>query len=410
MADKVLVLNSGSSSLKYKLFSSLGAGGKKLLAVASGLVERIGESQTHMVTKIATEGKPPEKVEVSQPMPDHGVALTAVLDLLRSRFSASIADDVKVVGHRVVHGGSLGKPEIVTEKVIKTIERAASLAPLHNPPNLTGIHAATGIFHCPQVAVFDTAFHMTMPPPAYTYALPRALCEEHAIRRYGFHGTSYKYVSARAAQMLGRPISDVNLIVCHLGAGSSICCIQNGVSIDTSMGLTPLEGLVMASRSGDIDPAIVMYLHNNAGMSNADIDTLLNKKSGLLGICGNKDFRSILETIKEKPGSEEARRSELAFNVFVHRVRKYLGSYMVQLGGRVDAIVFTAGIGENAAAVRQAIVHGLEPLGVSLDTCTNLKTVGEAGVISDAASKIKVMVVPTDEELSIAEQSLETIG
>lgn len=342
-------------------------------------------------------------------LPDHSSALKSVSHFLHDRFGPSFASSVVAVGHRVVHGLDISDPVRITPQVQETIERAAELAPLHNPPNLQGILASQSIFpRAFQVAVFDTAFHQSMPPEAYMYALPWHLYENQSLRRYGFHGTSYKYLTRRTALALDKHTSDVNAILCHLGAGSSMCAIQGGRSVDTTMGLTPLEGLMMGSRCGDIDPAIVTWLQAAQGLTYKEVDNLLNKKSGFLGLAGNVDLRSVLEG--ESRGDK---RCALAISVFVRRVRKYLGAYWFHLNGDVDAIVFSGGIGENAVEIRRRVCRGLRWAGVVLDEERNAKAVGvdvATEIQSRGNSKVKVLVIPTDEELSIAEQTLEVIA
>ncbi|GAB4816999.1 hypothetical protein N2152v2_004045 [Parachlorella kessleri] len=397
--NKVLVLNAGSSSLKFKLFEM--GGSDSLKAIASGLCERIGDpSKSSMKAK----GGASDNKVFQEPMKDHTNALQLVSKFLSDTFSHSFVDEVHSVGHRVVHGRELSDSMLITPDVRKVIEQASDLAPLHNPPNLQGIDAALKTFpESPQVAVFDTAFHATMPPDAYMYALPYELYVERAIRRYGFHGTSYKYLTQKAAQILGKPENETNLVICHLGAGSSMCAVQNGKSIDTTMGLTPLEGLVMGSRCGDIDPAIIPYLVEH-GMSIKEVDTMLNKKSGFLGLTGAVDLRHSLEG-REK-GDE---RAKLGIDVFVRRVRKYLGAYLVHLGGKVDAVVFSAGIGENSAIMRELMTRELEWAGLKIDADKNKAAVQVEADIATPDSKVKCLVIPTDEELSIAQQTLEVV-
>jgi acetate kinase len=291
--------------------------------------------------------------------------------------------------------------------VRKTIEEASSLAPLHNPPNLQGIAAATKIFPAAaQVAVFDTAFHQTMTPDAFMYALPYDLYTDHHVRRYGFHGTSYKYLTGKTAAALQKHPSEVNAVMAHLGAGSSMCAIQGGISVDTTMGMTPLEGLVMGSRCGDVDPALPLWLQNAAGMTAAEVDTLLNKKSGFLGLAGNVDLRSVMESARH--GDDKA---DLAVSVFIRRVRKYLGAYWMHLNGDVDAVVFSAGIGENSPELRKRICGGMRWAGLDIDESKNEKAVGSSETleIQSEISKVKVLVIPTDEELSIAQQTYDVV-
>jgi len=314
--------------------------------------------------------------------------------------------DIKVVGHRVVHGGeAFSAPAVVDDEVYFKIERMSFLAPLHNPANLTGIRMAKTLFpHCKHVAVFDTAWHATMPPESYRYAIPKELYEKHHLRRYGFHGTSYKFVTAKAAEFLGWPLADLNMIVCHLGNGASMACVKGGRCIDTTMGLTPLEGLVMGTRSGDVDPGVFSHLSGQLGMTPKEVDTLLNKKSGLLGVCGMSDMRNILEAAEK--GDEDA---SLARALFVERVCKYLGAFMVKLEGHVDALVFTGGIGEAGFGIRRLACHGLSYLGIEMDLAKNASMQG-LGEVQSASSRTKILVVPTDEELSIALQSVEKVG
>ena len=307
----------------------------------------------------------------------------------------------------MVHGLSISDPVLITDQVRKTVEDAISLAPIHNPPNLQGISAATKIFPAAaQVAVFDTAFHQTMPPEAYMYALPYELYTKNHVRRYGFHGTSYRYLTHHTAAALGKDPSQLNAIICHLGAGSSMCAVQGGESVDTTMGMTPLEGLMMGTRCGDVDPALPVWLQQELGMSASEVDTLLNKKSGFLGLAGNVDLRSVLEA--EAAGDVRAR---LAVNVFVRRVRKYIGAYWMHLNGDVDAIVFSAGIGENSGLLRRRICGGMRWAGLDLDEAKNERVTAPHGVeeVQSDVSRVKVLVIPTDEELSIAQQTLEVV-
>jgi acetate kinase len=370
---QIFIVNSGSSSIKYQLIDVESA--ESLL---SGSVERIGEP-----------GHPA----------DHTEGLTAVL--------ASLGDTSRIaaVGHRVVHGGSLfADATIITPAVEKAIDELSALAPLHNPANLLGIRAARkALPDVPHVAVFDTAFHQSMPAEAYTYAIDRALAEKHGVRRYGFHGTSHKFVSERAAAFLGRPLEELKIIVLHLGNGASITAIDGGKSVDTSMGLTPLQGLVMGTRSGDIDPAVLVHLHRRAGLSIDELDDLLNKKSGLLGLTGSGDMRDVQQAAAD---GDEAALAALA--VWRHRIKHYVGAYTAQLGG-VDAIVFTAGVGENNALLRRRSLAGLEFLGIRIDDDRNeLGSRAERRISPDGAG-VEVLVIPTNEELEIARQSLAAI-
>jgi acetate kinase len=388
---KVLVVNSGSSSLKCTLF-----GMPEREALAHCVVERIGEDEPAIsIEANGAEEAGPCTAE------DHEQALDAALRaLLESRGGALKAlEEIGAVGHRVVHGGEeMSGSAVVTEEVMAVIRRNSVLAPLHNPANLVGLEAAAGrLPHTPQVAVFDTAFHGTMPPAAYLYGLPYELYEQHGIRRYGFHGTSHAYVAERAAEVLGVPFDGCSLITLHLGNGCSACAVRNGRSVDTSMGMTPLEGLVMGTRCGDVDPALFFLLTRELDMAPADVYDLLNRQSGLQGLSGKtNDMREILADAEE--GDARAR---AALEVFCYRVRKYIGAYLAVLGG-ADAVVFTAGIGENCPLVRRMVCQGLEPLGIRLDGARNEAAVGREATISEDGSPVTVLVVPTDEELRIA--------
>ena len=387
---KVLVVNCGSSSIKYQLFEMPGQ-----TVTAKGLVERIGEETSALVHE--SNG---HKQRVEQQVADHHAGMALILDTLIHPEAGVIGDiaEIGAVGHRVVHGGEeFTGSVVITDQVLASIERFADLAPLHNPPNLIGIYAARdklpGIV---QVACFDTAFHTTLPEVAYIYALPYDLYRKFRIRRYGFHGTSHRYVARRAAQLLGRGKYDLNGITCHLGNGCSMAAIKKGRSVDTSMGLTPLEGLVMGTRSGDIDPAILFYLAEK-GSSSLELNKLCNKQSGLLGISGSSnDMRTLSE--KAAQGDKQAR---LAIDIFCYRVRKYLGAYTAVLG-TLDAVVFTGGIGENAVEVRQEICRDLDQISLHVDPVRNQAAVGAEGEISTPDSRVKVFVIPTNEEGAIA--------
>jgi acetate kinase len=396
----VLVLNSGSSSVKYGLFR---AGGQALEEVCSGLVDKIGLDGT--VIKHEFEG---QTQKISGPLADHGAALKKVAEILTaSGGPVKNKSDIKVVGHRVVHGGAkFAEPAIIDDVVEAEIERCVPLAPLHNPPNLLGIRMAKQLFPVVQVAVFDTAFHATMPPESYRYAIPKDLYEKHNVRRYGFHGTSYKYVSGAVAQAMGRNLQKLNMIICHLGNGCSMACLKDGKVVDTTMGLTPLEGLMMGTRSGDLDVGICTYLNNQLGMTPPQIDTLLNKKSGLLGVSGGKssDMRDIIGAAKD--GDADC---ALARSLYVQRVRKYLGAFLVKLNGKLDALVFTAGVGENDREFRELVTADLDSLGIDVDPQKNRDLKG-GGEIQSRRSRSKVLVVNTQEELSLACQSLELCG
>ena len=388
---KILVINCGSSSLKYQLIDM-----ETEELMAKGLVERIGIEGSRI--KHETIGK--EKKTIETPMQDHKRALELVMESLTNEEYGAIKslDEIDAVGHRVVHGGEdFAQSVIIDEKVLKGIEDNVEIAPLHNPPNIMGIKACQRLLpNVKQVAVFDTAFHQTMPAESYIYALPYEYYEKYKIRRFGFHGTSHKYITNRAAEMLGKDVNEVNLITCHLGNGSSICAVKNGKSIDTSMGFTPLEGLAMGTRCGDLDPAILPFLMEKENLSTDEINTLINKKSGVLGISGvSSDFRDI-----EAARDEGNKRAKLALDIFEKRVRGYIGSYMTELD-HVDAIVFTAGVGEKSIEMRESIVNGLKSLGIKIDTERN-NVRGEDKLISADDSSIKIFVIPTNEELMIA--------
>lgn len=390
----VLVLNSGSSSLKYQVLDAVTGE-----TAASGLVEEIGGAGRLR----HTTGAAVHERDVA--CGNHGEALAAAQEALRDHGPDLGTVDLFAVGHRVVHGGArFAEPVVIDDDVIAAIRELVPLAPLHNPPNLEGIHSARARFPgVPQVAVFDTAFHQTLPEAAHTYAVPAAWREHHRVRRYGFHGTSHRYVSRRTADLLGRAPEDCNVIVLHLGNGASACAVQGGRSIDTSMGLSPLEGLVMGTRSGDVDPALGAYLARVAGLDAAAYDEALNTRSGLLGLGGTSDLRELEQ--RRADGDTDA---DLAFAVMVHRLRKYVGAYAVVLG-RVDAIAFTGGIGENSARVRAAVLEDLDVLGVVLDTGANAAGARERRV-STADSRVAAWVVPTDEELEIARACLSVLG
>jgi acetate kinase len=395
MSEFVLVLNAGSSSLKYSLVDA--ASGE---AAASGLVEQIGEA-SGVLAHHGADGT----ARTEQPFPDHESALRAALDAFSSSGPALDSVGLAAVGHRVVHGGDrFSAPALVDDDLVEAVTSLVPLAPLHNPANLSCIETARRLFpDLPQVAVFDTAFHQTLAPHAYTYALPSDWVEELAIRRYGFHGTSYSFVSRAAAELLGRSVEDVNLIVLHLGNGASATAVEGGRSVDTSMGLSPLEGLVMGTRSGDVDPALHAHLHREHGWSVGDIDRALNRDSGLKGISGHNDFREV-----SRLRAEGDPRATLAFDVFCHRLRKYVGAYYAVLG-TVDAVVFTAGVGENSPAARAASLAGLERLGISVDESRNEAPGREARFVSPEGSDVAVLVVPTNEEWEIAQQAMAVV-
>jgi acetate kinase len=388
----VLVINTGSSTIKYQLLDVTGDGGEVL---ASGLLDRIGSAGSTLVHRAA--GQPDLVVE--EAVADHEDGFRRVLDAFEK---TGVPADLAVVGHRVVHGGErFDGPVLVDDGVLAAIRELTPLAPLHNPSNALGIEVARRLYpELPQVAVFDTAFHRTMPARAYRYALPRELADRYGIRRFGFHGTSHQYVSRRAAEYLGRPVEELALITLHLGNGASAAAVDGGRCIDTSMGLTPLAGLVMGTRSGDIDPAVVFHLHREAGLDLAEIETLLTKQSGLLGLAGAGDVREVRARI----AAGDADAAE-ALDIFCYRVRAYVGAYAAALG-RVDAIVFTAGIGENDPQIRVGVCAGLEGFGVRIDPGRNTASGGGVRAVSAADSRVPVLVVPTDEELEIARQAL----
>ncbi|MGW3955011.1 acetate kinase [Streptomyces sp. NPDC004752] len=397
-ASRVLVLNSGSSSLKYQLLDMRDGG-----RLAVGLVERIGEQTSRLKHTCLATG---DTRELNGPIADHDAALKGVAGELSRDGIGLDSPELAAIGHRVVHGGMFfTEPTVIDDSVLTEIERLIPVAPLHNPANLTGIRTARALRpDLPQVAVFDTAFHTTMPEYAARYAIDAKLADRYRVRRYGFHGTSHSYVSRATARLLGRAPEEVNVIVLHLGNGASASAVRGGRCVDTSMGLTPLEGLVMGTRSGDLDPAVIFHLRRVGGMSMDEIDTLLNKRSGLFGLCGDNDMREIQRRIDE--GDAEAR---LAFDIYVHRLKKYIGAYYAVLG-TVDAVAFTAGVGENAAPVRAAAVEGLAGLGLAVDPGLNAVRGDGARLISPPDARVAVAVVPTDEEWEIAEQTYALVG
>jgi acetate kinase len=392
----VLVINTGSSTIKYQLLD-LPEGGGDPEVLAAGLVDRIGDQGATLTHRTAEH-----ELTVDDPIDDHEAGFRRMLDAFEQ---TGTPQDLTAVGHRVVHGGErFDGPVLVDDDVLAAIHDLTPLAPLHNPSNALGIEVARRLHpDLPQVAVFDTAFHRTMPPRAYRYAVPRELAARYAIRRFGFHGTSHQYVSRKAAQHLGRPLAELDLITLHLGNGASATAVAGGRSVDTSMGLTPLPGLVMGTRSGDIDPAVVFHLHREAGMDLDEIETMLTRKSGLLGLAGAGDLREVRRRIE----AGDAAAAE-ALDILCYRVRSYIGAYAAALG-RVDAIVFTAGIGENDAQLRAQVCAGLEGFGVRVDGERN--TAGGRGVreVSASDSRVRVLVVPTDEELEIARQALSLV-
>ncbi|MGL1863168.1 MAG: acetate kinase [Pseudodesulfovibrio sp.] len=394
----VLVINSGSSSIKYQLLDT-----DNESVLISGLIERIGDAQGDLINKAFPGTDNEVTTDIEQPIPDHTTGMRLAIDMITDPVKGAIKDksEIGAIGHRVVHGGEdFHEPTIIDNEVIAAIEANVPLAPLHNPANLDGIHVAMELFPgIPQVAVFDTAFHQTIPPHAYMYALPYELYEKDRVRRYGFHGTSHKFVAGECADLLGKPLADCNLITVHLGNGCSMTAIENGKSVDTSLGMTPLEGLVMGTRSGDVDPAIHTFLARNKGMDIEAIDAMLNKQSGLKGMCGMNDMRDI-----HAAADKGDKNAQLALDVQTYRNRKYIGAYMAVLG-RVDAIVFTAGIGENDAIVRRLSLNGLVGFGVKIDEAANDQRAKEPLKISTDDSTVAVWVIPTNEELAIARQT-----
>lgn len=392
---KVLVINAGSSSLKYQLIDTTDGS-----VMAKGLCERIGIDGV----LVHTGNKSSEKFTIKTEMPTHAEAIQAVIDILLDPEKGSISSmkEIDAVGHRVVHGGEFFSDSVlITEAVIKAIEDCVPLAPLHNPPNLIGIRACQQVMgpDVPMVAVFDTAFHQSMPQTSYMYAIPYEYYEKYKIRRYGFHGTSHKYVAQQAAEMLGRDLDELKLITCHLGNGSSIAAIKNGKSFDTSMGFTPLDGLPMGTRAGNIDPAIIEFLAENEKLSAKEVIDILNKKSGMLGISGvSSDFRDL--DAADEGGNP---RAKLAKDMFDNSVKKIIGSYIAEMGG-VDAIIFTAGVGENDRSVRWDVCSHMEYLGIKIDPEKN-KFRGRQMDISIDWARVRVLVIPTNEELMIAQDT-----
>lgn len=396
----VLVINAGSSSLKYQLMNA-----KTGDVLAKGGAERIGLDNA--MVKHTSMGK--DSVTLPMDLPNHKIAVQSVLAILTSDEHGVIKgmDEIDAVGHRVVHGGEkFASSALITPEVKRAIRACFDLAPLHNPPNMTGIEACEEAMPgVPQVAVFDTAFHQTMPSKAYMYALPYEMYEKHGVRKYGFHGTSHGYVAQRAAAMLGKPIETTKLITCHLGNGSSIAAIDHGKCVDTTMGLTPLSGIAMGTRSGDIDPAIVTFLMEKENLDTKGIDNLMNKQSGMLGISGvSSDFRDLYAAAGE--GNKRAR---LALEIFKYQCRKYIGMYAAAMGG-VDAVIFTAGIGENTPDIRQGACEGLSYMGCEIDAYRNASVRGREAFVSTDESVVKVLVVPTNEELAIARETARICG
>lgn len=398
----ILVINAGSSSCKYQLRDM-----ESQRVLCSGIVERIGEPMGKLTHKIAPDTDKAAKIVVEQPFPTHTDGMKKVVELLTDPEKGVIKDkaDIAAIGHRVLHGGEeITAPVLVDEHIKTVIRDCIPLGPLHNPANLAGIEVAEKLFPgTPNVAVFDTEFGMSMPPSAYIYPLPYELYTELKIRRYGFHGTSHKYVAGKTAEFLGKPLSELNAVIMHLGNGSSMSAVRNGKCADTSMGLTPLEGLMMGTRCGSIDPAIEPFIMKKLGLSPADMDTLMNKKSGLKGISGFTDMRD-LHAACEK-GDEKA---QLALAMLIHRIKKLLGAYYALLG-HVDAVVFTAGIGENDDIVRARVCKNMEVFGIAVDPERNAVRNGEPRIISPDGCKVPVLVIPTNEELAIAVTTMELV-
>lgn len=390
----VLVLNSGSSSIKFSLFTMPGE-----REISSGSVEKIGSKNANITLQSFSD-----EVQREQPILDHGAGLGIIANFLAGK--VLMDQKLHAVGHRVVHGGeTYSEPQIITDSVLQQIERLSVLAPLHNPPNAQGIQVAHQIFpQANQVAIFDTAFHSTIPQAAYRYPIPNELYQKYGIRVYGMHGTSHQYVAQQAADYLGLSRDSVNLITIHLGNGCSMTAVKNGKSIDTSMGLSPLAGLMMGTRSGDIDPAIPYFLSQQADMSPAEINHLLNHESGLKGITGENDLREVAS--KREQGDENA---QLALEMYCYRIKKYIGAYVAVLG-RVDALVFTAGVGENSAVVRHKSLEDLEALGILLDCSKNEQQAKGIRELQSAESHTKILIVPTNEELAIAQQTYQLLN
>jgi acetate kinase len=397
---KILVLNSGSSSIKYRLFD-MPAG----TVLASGVLEQIGETQSRLTHLTRNSKGEMQEIVKTDAVVDHQAGFQLIGTILGDSGALQDMSELAGMGHRVVHGGEEFKePTLINETVINTLRRLIPLAPLHNPANLLGIEVALqSAPQVPQVAVFDTAFHQSIPVHAFRYAIPQELYEAHHVRRYGFHGTSHHYVAKQAARLMDRPLNSLNLITLHLGNGASAAAIKNGISIDTSMGMTPLEGLIMGTRSGDIDPAIIFYLKRKTDLARDEVEALLNRDSGLKGICGVNDMRQIEELAQT--GNSRAR---LAIEMVCYRIQKYIGAYYAVLG-RLDALIFTAGIGEKSTWIRAGSCRGLTHLGIELDPEKNKRRSKDAFEIQTADSAVKVLVIPTNEELEIAEQTVRCI-
>jgi len=397
---KVAVINCGSSSIKYEVFDV-----GECVMLATGLIEKIGSADSRLRQRRRKADGTFDEQNHTKPLADHRAGFDFMASV--NQHDRIIRDESELfgIGHRVVHGGELFRePALIDDTVIAAIRGLIPLAPLHNPSNLLGIEAARERFSLvPQVAVFDTAFHQTLPPPAYRYAVPHELYERHHVRKYGFHGSSHAYVTKEAARHLGKSPAELNLITLHLGNGASAAAVQGGRSIDTSLGMTPLEGLVMGTRCGDIDPSLPFYLMRQTGMSPEDVENLLNRESGLKGICGLSDMREIQDQAAQ--GNE---RAKLAIEMFCYRIKKYIGSFCAVLG-RLDAVVFTGGIGENAFAIRQRACEGMEHLGIAVDRAKNAAAGGTVAEIQNDQSPVRVLVIRTNEEREIAQQTISAI-
>jgi len=395
----VLVINSGSSSIKYRFFEL-----ETYSVIATGFVEKIGEAESRLKHGWLNKEDQCEEIVETEYVADHRKAFDRIVDV-NVRTSSGEKRDLFGIGHRVVHGGEIFRePTLIDDRAIRAIKKMIPLAPLHNPANLVGIEVARQRRpDVPQVAVFDTAFHQSMPPHAFHYALPKEVYTEHQVRRYGFHGTSHHYVAKKAAECMDRPLETLNMITLHLGNGASATAVRKGESVDTSMGMTPTEGLVMGTRCGDIDPAIHFYLGRSTGRTSEELEKMFNKESGLKGICGVNDMREIIRLAQS--GDKHA---QLAIDVYCYRIRKYIGAYFAVLG-QVDALVFTGGIGENAALIRKLCCEDLDCLGIILDNQKNEASSGQVHEIQEDKSLVRILVIPTDEELEIAKQTCELI-
>ncbi len=394
---KILVLNCGSSSIKYQFFDT-----DKKIALAKGIVERIGMSSA-VLTHQRYDG---DQIKIVGEILDHAIGIEYVLGVMLSKNHGVIDDkrDIEAVGHRVVHGGETFSDSVfITDEVMQVLQENIELAPLHNPPNIKGIQAVKRVLpDTPQCGVFDTAFHTKMPPRAYLYGIPYELYKKYKIRRYGFHGTSHYFVSNRASEILGKKLNELKIITAHLGNGCSMAAIDNGKSIDTTMGFTPLEGLLMGTRSGDLDPSLILYIMGKEGLSLSEAGTLLNKHSGLIGISGeSSDMREIQNAV-----IEGSKRATYAFEIFCYRIKKYVGAYAAAMGG-LDALVFTGGIGENSSKVRETVCSDLDFLGINIDTSRNNN---HEEIISSDESRVKVMKIPTNEELVIALDTAQIVS